>query len=492
MNEPHADLGAAGERWTPAGSSPPTGAAIDATRARIHRLLDAATFVEHAPVEGHESRDGARGHLYGTGTLDGRPVVVSADVVRPRTSAPAAARPARAPAPELRAEADGNRSRASAEQLAVTLRVPLVRLLAEDTDTAADVHVDPWGPTIGTRDHVPVVSLCPGVPRGGNALRMSCSHLGIRVAGEAAAELDAHAGVAVHDARAAGTASPLLVPDEARGFAALRQFLSCVPAHRGAALPRGPRHLPPLAGLRDPGVPAPADRRQPLQLQALLDALFDPRSFLPLHGAHPGGTVGTEDQVHAGQLVAGVARIDGVPLLVLAGDDTEHTPLWHAHSVARALHAVALARRFGWPIVQLVDGPGIAATAMLGDEGGSDGITRLHAMLADAVLPRCVVATRTIHRDAPGAHLPRGPLQLRAAWPMALLSEHEDGAHAAAREILVATALDPERLGRDLDALRAPARAAPQALAARWIDELVAPAATRAYLRHFVELTQPR
>ena len=133
-----------------------------------------------------------------------------------------------------------------------------------------------------------------------------------------------------------------------------------------------------------------------------------------------------------------------------------------------------------------------AATALPTSEGAIDGIARLHAALADAAVPRCVVATRTIHRDAPGTHLPRGTLQLRAAWPTALLFEHEDAAHAAAREILTATALDPDRLRRDLDALQAPGRAAGLALAERRIDELVPPAATRAYLRRFVRLMQPR
>jgi acetyl-CoA carboxylase carboxyltransferase component len=172
-------------------------------------------------------------------------------------------------------------------------------------------------------------------------------------------------------------------------YTAIRLFLSFLPTAAGAPLPvtgAGPRP----AGRLEPGG------------RPLIDALCDRGSFFELR------------RDFAPSLVTGLARLDGIPVGVLASDPAVDDGAYSADACLKATRLVCTCDAFGLPVVFAVDSPGPRAEQ-------AAAISRA-MMLAQAVqlaeVPKCWVITR---RASGVGLLVTGPARIATdlviAWP---------------------------------------------------------------------------
>jgi len=183
-------------------------------------------------------------------------------------------------------------------------------------------------------------------------------------------------------------------------YAAIRRFLSFLPSAAGAPLPvTGPGRQPDRE-------PAPGARQ-------FVDGLCDRGSFFELR------------RDFAPSLVTGLARLDGIPVGVLASDPAVDGGAFSADACLKATRLVCTCDAFGLPIVFGIDSPGPQPEA----------ISRA-MMLAQAVqlaeVPKCWVITGRAH--GPGL-LVTGPARIATdlviAWPGARAGYYETEQSAA-------------------------------------------------------------
>jgi methylmalonyl-CoA decarboxylase subunit alpha len=125
-------------------------------------------------------------------------------------------------------------------------------------------------------------------------------------------------------------------------YAAIRRFLSFLPSAAGAPLPVTGPGLEPGRRLE------PGGRLEPGQRYAarhLIDGVCDGGSFFELRRDFAPG------------LVTGLARLDGVPVGVLASDPAVDDGAYSADACLKATRLVCTCDAFGLPLVFLVDSP---------------------------------------------------------------------------------------------------------------------------------------
>lgn len=179
-------------------------------------------------------------------------------------------------------------------------------------------------------------------------------------------------------------------------YASIRRFLSFLPSCAGAPLPvTGP--APEASRSLEPGA------------RPLIDGLCDRGSFFELR------------REFAPSLVTGLARLDGLPVGVLASDPAVDDGAYSADACLKATRLVCTCDAFGLPIVFVVDSPGPPAEA--------PAISRA-MMLAQAVqlaeVPKCWVITG---RAGGAGLLVTGPARIATdlviAWPQARAGFHD-------------------------------------------------------------------
>ena len=117
-------------------------------------------------------------------------------------------------------------------------------------------------------------------------------------------------------------------------YASIRRFLSFLPSCAGAPLPvTGP-------------APEPGRSLQPGPARQLIDALCDRGSFFELR------------RDFAPSLVTGLARLDGLPVGVLASDPAVDDGAYSADACLKATRLVCTCDAFGLPMVFLINSPG--------------------------------------------------------------------------------------------------------------------------------------
>jgi methylmalonyl-CoA decarboxylase subunit alpha len=183
-------------------------------------------------------------------------------------------------------------------------------------------------------------------------------------------------------------------------YTAIRRFLSFLPTSTGQPLPVTS--------------PAPEPAHGPEKgARQLIDGLFDRGSFFELR------------RDFAPSLVTGLARIDGIPVGVLASDPAVDDGAFSADACLKATRLLCTCDAFGLPVVFLLDSPGPSAEQA--------GISRA-MMLAQAVqlaeVPKCWVITG---RAAGAGLLVTGPARIATdlviAWPDARAG-YDDGSAA--------------------------------------------------------------
>jgi propionyl-CoA carboxylase beta chain len=399
-------------------------------RARLAALCDEGSFREIGKIagKGHYDENGdleavtPAPFLFGKATVNGRPVVATADDFTIRGGA---------------ADAGIARKMVQAEQMAHELRLPIIRMI-DGTGGGGSVKtleqigatyipaVPGWGDVVTNLDTVPVVALALGPTAGLGAARTVASHYSIMVkglsqifaAGPAVVDGLGEAyrdGAASHeDAKEALGGSAIhtrngVVDDEvgseAEAFARARHFLSFMPEHVGQLARRV------LSG-------DPADRRE----EALLSLVpHDPKQVYSMRRALgmilDTGTVFEIGRNWGRAAITALARLDGWPVAVVASDPSYLGGSWEAKTSEKVERFVKLADQFRLPIVHLVDNPGF----MIGREAETAGTIRYGVQAMNAIyrasVPLASIVMRRAYGIAGSAMSNAERYQYRFCWP---------------------------------------------------------------------------
>jgi acetyl-CoA carboxylase carboxyltransferase component len=462
-------------------------------RDRIARLVDAGSWRELGELAGRSTyaEDGGVIEFRATNTVLGRarvggvPAVVVGDDFTVRGGA---------------ADPVGSAKQVHAEQMAGEAGVPLIRLLdgtggggtVESLLDMGRTYV-PWNPgwdeVVANLGRIPVIAVALGPVAGLGAARLVTSHLSIMVRGLSQVFIAGPAVVAAGmgeqvDKEAlggwratarAGTVD-LVVDSEDEALALARRLLSYLPPRVGAPLPRGE----PAAAAADPD-PAlrdvvPRDRRQPYDMRAILDRIFDPASVLEL------------GRYFAPSTITALARLDGWPVAVLASDPRVYGGGLTAEGSDKMTRFVDLAETFGLPVVHLVDQPGFVIGSAAERAGTIRRGARAVAAIYETTVPWASVLIRRVFGVAGAAHRPHHRYTFRVAWPSGDWGSLpvEGGVEVAFQRRFAAAGEDAERMRAEilakLEAVRSPMRTAE----AFGIEDIIDPADTRPLLCEWV------
>lgn len=465
-------------------------------RERIAALLDPGSFHEIGKIAGR-ARYGDNGELeafsptnfvMGRGRIDGRPVVVGGDDFTVRGGA---------------ADASIWQKQIMAEQMANELRLPIVRLIdgtggggsvrSLNKDGRTYVPANPgWEFVVSNMATVPVVGLALGSVAGLGAARAVTSHYSLMVKGisqlfvagpplvkRLGEDVDKE-GLGGSDIHTRNGAIDDEVESEDEAFERTRQFLSYLPPSIHELPPRGPVTDDPER--RDDALIAlvPRERRKVYQPRKIIKSVIDKGSFLEI------------GKLYGRSAITGLARLDGWPVAVLAGDPYHYGGGWTADTAHKVTRFIDLAETFHLPVVHLVDNPGFLIGRKAEEAATIRHGARALAAIYQAKVPFCSVIIRRVFGVAGAAHMNASRLHYRYAWPSGDWgSLPVEGGLEAAYKADLEKADDPDALLREietaLNAVRSPFRTADAFL----IEEIIDPRDTRPLLCEFANLAAP-
>jgi acetyl-CoA carboxylase carboxyltransferase component len=468
-------------------------------RQRIDQLVDAKSFHEVGALSGIGEYD-AEGRIqqvtpancvFGRGKIDGRPVVVVGDDFTVRGGS---------------ADASISDKPLMAEDMAAEFRLPIVRIIEGSGGGGSVKTIETRGASnlpggVGqTRGfymmtanlaQVPVVGLGLGSVAGLGAARLASSHFSVMTRDSAmfvaGPPLVARLGQTLEKKELGGAdiqtrsgAIDNVVDTEQAAFEQARRFLSYLPQSVHALPPVRPSTDDPERAEPSLMTAVPRNRRQVYKMRPIIEAVVDAGSFFEM-GANFGRSI-----------IAGLARLDGHPVLLLASDPYHYGGAWSADTCQKVVRFVDLAETFHLPVVYLMDCPGF----MIGLEAERSATIR-HGVRAMAALnqtsvPWCTVIVRNAFGVAGAAHQPGGRLSLRYAWLSATWGSLPlEGGIEAAYRADIAAADDPkaelQAIEARLNALRSPFRSAEKF----WVEEIIDPRRTRSLLCDFARLAEP-
>jgi acetyl-CoA carboxylase carboxyltransferase component len=461
-------------------------------RERIAALLDADSFREMGRITGSGKYD-AQGNLLdlepvnaiiGSGRIDGRKITVSADDYSVRAGS---------------SEGTIAEKWIYAERYALTHRMPLVRLvdsaggsvrLLQQMQATKIPGYAQW-PSGELMHAIPVVGVALGACAGLGAIKVLSSHFSVMVRDQAqvfaagppvvkqayGVDIDKNdlGGVEVHR-RSALVHNEAV--DEADALRQVRRFLSY--------LPRNAFRLPPRMPPRDDPARAedwlkhaiPLDRRQPYDPRKILAAVFDLDSLFEI-GRHQGAS-----------LITALARIDGHPVGVLAGDPRAAGGAMTLQSAHKMERHIGLCNTFGLPVVHFVDQPGNATGRDAEVSGTLLGALRVGQAVEQTKSPWISIIVRRAFGMAGAMHAPRHypALNHTYAWPSARWgSVPIEGGVAAAHRAEIEAAADPLAKRAELEAYYAKL-GSPFRTAERFgVVDVIDPRETRALLCDWIE-----
>ena len=462
-------------------------------RARIKGLVDPGSFREIGKIAGKGSYD-ENGDLldlapsnlvFGRANIEGRPVVASADDFTVRGGA---------------ADAAIHRKFVQCEQMASTLKIPLIRMIdgtggggsvrtLEEIGATYVPATPGWGEVVKNLETVPVVALALGPTAGLGAARVVASHYSIMVKGlsqvfaagpavvEAigeASDKESLGGSAIHTRNGVVDEE---VASEAEALAQARRFLSYLPSHVGQHAPRTANSDP--ADRKDPGLISlvPREAKQVYSMRKLLDAAFDKGSVFEM-GKQWGRAA-----------ITAFARLDGWPVAVVASDPTFLGGSWEAKTSEKVERFIKLADQFRLPVVHLVDNPGF----MIGLAAETAGTIRYGVQAMNAIykatVPLCCVVIRRAYGIAGSAMSNAEAFQYRFAWPSGDWGSLpiEGGIEVAYKSEIEAAEDGPahlEAIRARLNLVRSPFRTAEKF----GIEDIIDPRETRPLLCEFAAL----
>lgn len=462
-------------------------------RERIEGLLDPGSFAEFgratAALDPDTDAFVPANYVVGLGTIDGRRLVVGGEDFTLKGGSPNAA---------------GLRKSVYAEHAAIRYRVPLVRFLEggggsvkgsgnRGATVGEPVFVEPRFAVIANAmGQVPVVSAALGAVAGFPAGRLVASHFSvmtrhtaqIMIAGPAVVERalgvrlskDELGGAAIH---AVSGVVDNLAADEPDALRQIRRFLGYLPGNVWETAPRT-ACSDPVDRCEDWLLEAvPREANQPFDMRRIVRAVVDSDSFFEL-----GAAFGPSQ-------IAGLARLNGQPVGVLANDCRYYAGAMTAEAAQKYRRFVELCDTFHLPVVNFVDQPGF----MIGPEAERAGTIR-YGMAAVAAASQASVpwASIQVHKGfgvATAAHY--APDAYVLAWPSAETGPLPvEGGVAVAFRREIAAADDPEAKRREIeDRLRANRTPFPRAESFA-VHDLIDPRETRPLLCQWIDWIQPR
>ncbi len=472
-------------------------------RERIDGLVDQGSFHEIGAIAGRAAYD-EEGRLaeltpsncvMGRAQIDGRPVVVVGDDFTVRGGS---------------ADATIREKPLMAEQMAHDLRLPIVRIVegsggggsVKTIETKGRANLPggvgsnlPYYYTTANLGLVPVVALGLGSVAGLGAARMASSHYSIMtkdssalfVAGPPVVNALVKAPGAKLDKFALGGweiqtrcgAVDHAVDSEEEAFACTRRFLSYLPSSVYEVAPRGPCTDDPERREEFLFEAIPRERRRVYKIRPIVEAVVDRGSFFEM------------GKMFGRPIVTGLARIDGLPVAVLASDPFFYAGCWTADACDKIIRFVDLAETFHLPIVYLCDCPGFH----IGLEAEKTATIRkgVRAMAAvnQSTVPWCTFLLRNVFGVAGAVNQPSGRFSIRYAWLSGRWGSLPlEGGIEAAYRAEIAAAPDPAarraEIEERLEKLRSPFRTAE----AFWIEELIDPRDTRRLAVEFARLAE--
>ena len=398
-------------------------------RARLAALVDDGSFREIGKIAGNATYDEngdlvsvlPAPFLFGKATINGRPVVATADDFTIRGGA---------------ADAGIKRKMVQAEQMAHELKLPIIKMI-DGTGGGGSVKtleqigatyipaVPGWGDTVKNLDTVPVVALALGPTAGLGAARIAASHYSIMVrglsqifaAGPAVVDGlgESYKGSTDHsqakedlggsDIHTRNGVVDDEVGTEAEAFARARHFLSFMPEHVGQ-LARRSNCTDPVRRREEALLSlVPREDKQVYSMRRCMDMVFDQ------------GTVFEIGKMWGRAAITALARLDGWPVAVVASDPSFLGGSWDAKTSEKVERFVKLADQFRLPIVHLVDNPGF----MIGREAEMAGTIRYGVQAMNAIykatVPLASIVLRRAYGIAGSAMSNADLYQYRFCWP---------------------------------------------------------------------------
>ena len=468
-------------------------------RQRLAAVADDGSFREIGALAGFAAyaEDGAMtsfqpaNFLFGRATVDGRPVVLTADDFSVRGGA---------------ADASLHRKLTDAERLANEYRMPLIRMI-EGTGGGGSVRtletmgysyipeIPGWEVMVANLSNVPVVALGLGPVAGLGAGRQVMAHYSLLVEGlsqmfvagppvvAAAGEKRTKEELGGAHIHAANGAVDDRVATEAEAFVRLRRFLSYLPSSVDELPARGvvkDKRRSARGGSEDWLVSAvPRDGRKLYPIRPIIEAVVDSDSWFEI-GREWGLGV-----------VTGLARLDGWPVAVIASNPEALGGLWTAATARKVERMVDLADTFHLPVVHLVDNPGFLIGRRAEDEATIRWGSRALTAIYQASVPWCAVILRKAYGMAGSGHAPADRFRWRLAWPSGDWGSLpiSGGLEAAYRAELEASENPAARLAEikaRLERVRSPFRTAEH----YGVEAIIDPRETRAELCEFAEMAQ--
>lgn len=463
-------------------------------RERIERLLDKDSFHEIGKIAGtaEYNKEGEienfmpANFIVGRGKINDSYVVIGGDDFTVRGGA---------------ADASIRQKQIMAEQMANELRLPLIRIIegtggggsvkSLDTESRTYIPANPgWEWVVSNLSTVPVIALGLGPVAGLGAARMVTSHFSIMVenisqmfvAGPPVVKRvgqdltkEELGGSEIHSKNGA---VDILVKSEEEAFDVARKILSY--------LPPSVYELPIRKNIKDDPLrqdewlieAIPRDRRKVYDMRKIIDSIVDKESFLEI-GKNYGRSV-----------ITGMARLDGWPVAILAGDPYFYGGGWTADASNKVTRFIDIAETFHLPVVNLVDNPGF----LIGLESEKQATIRHGARALTAVyqatVPWCSIIIRKVFGVAGAAHTNASKLHYRYAWPSGDWGSlpMEGGIEAAYKSDLEKSE-DPEKLLKEIEErmenVRSPFRTAEAFL----VEEIIDPRDTRKLICEFANIT---
>ncbi len=172
-----------------------------------------------------------------------------------------------------------------------------------------------------------------------------------------------------------------IADDEAGCMRAVRRFLSYLPSNASAQAPSMPPQAPRIDPARLREI-VPEQMNRAYDVRKVIDAVVDEASFFEL-------------QVGYGRsLVAGLARIDGRAVGLLANQSMHHAGVFDAASLAKARKLVDLCDDFGLPLVFMQDLPGVLIGSGAERSAVAVRLMELYKRLARVTVPKICIVLR--------------------------------------------------------------------------------------------------
>ena len=465
-------------------------------RERIEKLLDKNSFHEIGKISGKPEYDEngeiknllPANFILGRGKINNNYVIIGGDDFTVRGGA---------------ADASIRQKQIMAEQMANQLRLPLIRIIegtggggsikSLEADLRTYIPENPgWEWVVSNLSTVPVIALGLGPVAGLGAARLVTSHFSIMVKGisqmfVAGPPVVKRVGQDLTKEELGGSeihskngAVDIFVNSEEEALNVTKKILSYLPSSVYELSDQ--KQSSDRIDRRDEWLikAIPKNRRKVYDMYKIISSVFDKESFLEI-GKDYGKSV-----------ITGMARLDGWPIAVLAGNPYFYGGGWTSDASNKVTRFIDLAETFHLPVVNLVDNPGFT----IGLESEKKATIRHGARALTAVyqatVPWCSVIIRKVFGVAGAAHMNASRLHYRYAWPSGDWgSLPVEGGIEAAYKTDIENSNNPEKLIQEIEKKMESARSPFKTAESFLVEEIIDPRNTRPLLCEFAKISAP-